>query len=69
MNLENENESLPSPLLNSKGQGLTEYLMLVLLIAVVSIGATKTLGNTVKIKLQQVRRQINENVTFSENDS
>lgn len=45
------------------GQGLTEYLILILLIAVVSIAATKSIGSTVKMKLQQVRKAINEEVT------
>lgn len=50
---------------NEKGQGLTEYLMLVLMISVVSIAATKALGNTVKRKIQEAREQINNEVTIS----
>ena len=44
------------------GQGLTEYLILVLLISVVSIVAVKSLGGTIKDKIQFVRKQINEEV-------
>ncbi len=44
------------------GQGLTEYLILVLLISVVSIVAVRSLGGTIKDKLQLVRKQIHENV-------
>ena len=45
--------------LGNKGQGLTEYLVLLLLVAVISIGAVKALGNTVKSKLKEAQTQIN----------
>ena len=45
---------------NDRGQGLTEYLILLLLIAVISIAATQSLGKTIKSKLQSARKQINE---------
>lgn len=48
--------------LGNEGQGLTEYLILILLISVVCISAVKSLGGTVKDKLQQVRKEINEGV-------
>ena len=48
---------------NQDGQGLTEYLMLMLLICVVSIAATKSIGSTVKAKLELVRKEINEEVS------
>ena len=44
------------------GQGLTEYLILLLLIAVVSITAAKTLGKTVKGKLQMAERHISQDI-------
>lgn len=51
-------------LIKSKsGQGLTEYLILVMLVAVVSIAAAKSMGSTIKRKLQIVREHINEEVT------
>ena len=50
---------------NSRGQGLTEYLMLIVLIAVVSIIATKSLGNTIKDKIQRARQHINSEISFS----
>ena len=50
---------------NSNGQGLTEYLMLIVLIAVVSIVATKSLGNTIKEKIQHARQHINSEISFS----
>lgn len=51
-------------ILNNKGQGLTEYLILLILIAVVSIGAAKTLGSTVREKLELARRHIYSDVTL-----
>jgi hypothetical protein len=43
---------------SESGQGLTEYLVLLLLIAVISIGAARTLGNTIRGKLQMAERHI-----------
>lgn len=51
---------------NSSGQGLTEYLILLLLIAVVSIAAAKSLGTTIKKKLQMARSHINSDVVLYE---
>ena len=48
---------------NHRGQSLTEYLILTMLISVVSITAARSLGSTVKRKLQVVREQINSNVS------
>lgn len=45
------------------GQGLTEYLILMVLVAVVCIGAGKTLGSTVKQKLELVNRHIKSDIT------
>jgi Flp pilus assembly pilin Flp len=49
---------------NENGQALTEYIALVLLIAIVSIAATKALGGTVKMKLQEARDHINSDITI-----
>ncbi|MDR3607348.1 MAG: Flp family type IVb pilin [Oligoflexia bacterium] len=57
-------KSRPNRLLDQKGQALTEYIALVLLIAVVSIAATKALGGTVKMKLQEARDHINSDITI-----
>lgn len=55
----------PIPLVkDNRGQGLTEYLMLVLLVAVVSLAATRSLGKTVKAKIQEARNHINEEVSL-----
>ena len=49
---------------NQSGQGLTEYLILLVLVAVLSIAAAKSLGGTIKDKLQTARKHINEEVSF-----
>lgn len=49
---------------NNKGQGLTEYITLLLLISVISIVAAKSLGSTVKAKIQLARKHINEEITL-----
>jgi len=48
---------------NDQGQGLTEYLILLLLVSVISIAAVKSLGSTVKSKIQEARNHINQDVT------
>jgi Flp pilus assembly pilin Flp len=45
---------------NQSGQGLTEYIALVLLIAVVSIGVTQTLGKTIKSKITEASNHISK---------
>lgn len=47
---------------NQKGQGLTEYLILVMLISIVTIGAVKTLGKEIKSQIQTIRSNINREV-------
>ncbi len=49
---------------NQKGQGLTEYLILLILISVVSITAAKTLGSTIKSKIQVARDHINKDISL-----
>lgn len=44
---------------SQSGQGLTEYLILLILISVACIASVHTLGNTVKDKLQRAREKIN----------
>jgi hypothetical protein len=53
-----------SPLHCRKGQGLTEYLILLILVAVISIGAVKSLGGTVKRKIETANRRINADVSL-----
>jgi Flp pilus assembly pilin Flp len=49
---------------NQQGQGLTEYLVLLLLIAVISIAAVKSLGGTIKGKIELAQRHINSDITL-----
>ena len=48
--------------LDISGQGLTEYLILLLLISVVSIAAAKGLGKTVSKKLTEIDKSISKEV-------
>ncbi len=45
---------------NESGQGMSEYLILVLLIAVGSIAAAKTVGQTVYSKLDVIHDKIRD---------
>jgi Flp pilus assembly pilin Flp len=49
---------------DEKGQGLTEYLILLLLVSVVSIAAVSSLGKTIKTKFQTARNNINKNISI-----
>jgi Flp pilus assembly pilin Flp len=50
--------------LNDRGQGLTEYIVLLLLICVVSIVTVRTLGTRLKSKLQEASDHINSDITL-----
>ncbi|MBY0470034.1 hypothetical protein K2X30_02625 [bacterium] len=47
---------------NQKGQGLTEYVILLLLISVVSIAAVRGLGSTIRVKIREVKNEIKREV-------
>jgi len=49
---------------DQNGQGLTEYLILLLLIAVVSIVATRTLGRVIHDKVELAKRHIESDITL-----
>ncbi|MBU6153867.1 MAG: hypothetical protein KGP28_06155 [Bdellovibrionales bacterium] len=49
-----------SPIKNRSGQGLSEYMILAMLIVVGSIAASRTLGNTIKTKLENVNEQLQQ---------
>jgi Flp pilus assembly pilin Flp len=59
-------KSLMKRLNNEQGQGLTEYLILLLLVSVVSIAAVKSLGGTIKSKLGVVRDHVNKDVSLED---
>jgi Flp pilus assembly pilin Flp len=44
---------------NERGQGLTEYIVLMMLICVISIATVATLGKTVRKKIMEAEKQIN----------
>jgi Flp pilus assembly pilin Flp len=46
------------------GQGLTEYITLLLLVSVFSIAAAKTLGGRIKRKIQVAADHINQDITL-----
>lgn len=50
--------------LGNQGQGLTEYITLVMLVAVVSIAATKTLGSRIKSKITEASDHINKEISL-----
>lgn len=52
---------------NESGQSLTEYLILMLLVAVVSIAGVKTMGSTIRTKIDSVRKAIHEDVDVQRN--
>ncbi len=53
-------------LLNEKGQGLTEYITLLVLVSLVAVGAAKSVGSTVRNKLETARRHINQDINFDD---
>ena len=56
----------PTLLSNSAGQGLTEYLILILLIAVASIAAAQKLGSTIKKKVELAERHVQKDISLEE---
>jgi Flp pilus assembly pilin Flp len=45
---------------NNRGQGLTEYLVLLMLVAVASIGLVAGLGKTVRGKIKEAQQHIDK---------
>jgi hypothetical protein len=50
--------------LDQKGQGLTEYITLLLLVSVCSIVAVTTLGKKIKSKIQVATDHINSDISL-----
>lgn len=48
--------SIQTPLKNQRGQGLIEYLILVALIAVATIGVVKVVGNNMAAQYENINR-------------
>ncbi len=53
-------------LLNNKGQGLTEYITLLVLVSLVAVGATKSVGKLIREKIETARRHINSDINFDD---
>ena len=47
---------------NSKGQSLLEYVILVALVAMVSISATKLLGKQINGKIEDIKEKIESGI-------
>ncbi len=45
--------------LNQKGQSLIEYTFLLIMVSLVGLAATQSLGRVVKNKLRQVKERVN----------
>ncbi len=41
-----------------KGQGLTEYLILMILVCLVSVAAVRTMGSTIREKVEGIQRHV-----------
>lgn len=52
--------------LDQKGQGLTEYITLLLLVSVCSIVAVSTLGKRIKDKIQVATNHINSGISIND---
>ncbi len=53
-------------MMNEKGQGLTEYITLLVLVSLVAVGATKSMGRHVRDKIRKARDHINSDINFNE---
>ena len=50
--------------LNEEGQGLTEYLTILILVSLVAVGAAKGLGKLVREKIETAKRHISSDINF-----
>ncbi len=53
---------------NTKGQGLTEYIILLLLISVACITIVRSIGVTVHTKLEVARDHINKDISIGDSN-
>ena len=51
---------------NNRGQSLTEYITLMVLVCLVAVGATKSLGTTIREKIKTARRHVNSDINFND---
>ncbi len=55
--------------LGNKGQGLTEYITLLVLVSLAAVGITQSLGKSVQGALRKARDRINTKVVFGDKKS
>ncbi|MGK5084004.1 hypothetical protein WDW37_11955 [Bdellovibrionota bacterium FG-1] len=60
---------MKNPVLNSSGQGLTEYITLLLLISIVSMVAAQSLGGAIKRKIEVATRHINSDLSADSHEN
>ncbi|MBL7714876.1 MAG: hypothetical protein JNL01_05370 [Bdellovibrionales bacterium] len=53
---------MKNPIQNQKGQGLTEYLILLILVGIISIVSVQSLGKTIQAKIKLAREKIHTEV-------
>lgn len=53
---------------NQRGQGLTEYIILLLLISIVSIAAVQKLGGTIKRRINKANQEITQRTDGNEDN-
>ena len=52
-------------ILDNKGQGLTEYITLLVLVSLVAVGATKSLGKNLRDKIRTARDHVSKDINFN----
>jgi Flp pilus assembly pilin Flp len=52
--------------LNNEGQGLTEYMVLLVLVSLAAVGVTQSLGKSVKKTIKKARDRIDHEIVFKE---
>lgn len=50
------------PQMNNKGQGMTEYMIILMLVAITCIATMKAVGSGINARLDDARKKINENI-------
>ena len=55
-----------SNILNQCGQGLTEYVILLMLVALASLVASQTFGRTIQKKIRAANHAIDSNIVVDE---
>ncbi|MBI2711572.1 MAG: hypothetical protein HYX41_01740 [Bdellovibrio sp.] len=54
---------------NNRGQGLTEYITLLVLVSLAAVGVTQGLGKSVKGAIKKARNRIDTQIVFKDKDS